>query len=85
VRIELFGIARARAGTGAVEVDAATLGAALHALQEACPGLGPDVLVDGRLADGYLVSLNGAAFVSDAATPLDPGDSLLILGSQAGG
>ena len=85
MRIELFGIARARAGTGVVVVDAATLGAAMRALQEACPSLAPEVIADGRLTDGFLASLNGHAFVRDESTALAGSDSLLILGAQMGG
>jgi len=85
VRIELFGIARARAGREAVDVEAASLGAAFRALAEACPSLVPEVLVDGRLTEGFLANLNGERFVADAALPLSRADTLLILGAQAGG
>ena len=85
MRIELFGIARARAGREAVDVEAASLGAAIRALAEACPGLVPEVVGDGGLAEGFVANLNGEAFVADAATPLTGGDTLLILGAQAGG
>lgn len=85
MRIELFGIARARAGTPAVEVEAGSVGDALRALADACPALVPEVIVDGRLAEGFVANLNGNAFVSDAAAALDAGDVLLVLGAQAGG
>jgi len=86
MRIELFGIARARAGREAVDVEAGSLGEALRALAATCPGLEPEV-VDGagRLTDSFLASLNGAAFVRDEATPLEAGDKLLILSAQSGG
>lgn len=85
MRIELFGIARARAGREAVEVDARSLGDALLALARECPGVVPEVVVDGRLTDGYIASLNGDRFVADPALALAEGDTLLILGAQAGG
>ncbi|MHC4548068.1 MAG: ubiquitin family protein [Planctomycetota bacterium] len=85
MRIELFGIARVRAGREAVEVDAADLGEAILALAATCPALEPEVVKDGRLTGGFLASLNGELFVTDAATPLAPTDSLLVLSSQAGG
>ena len=85
MRIELFGIARRRAGTDAVEVEAATLREAVHGLGRACPGLVPEVVEDGRLTGACLASLNGDRFVSDGDTALKEGDTLLILGSQAGG
>lgn len=86
MRIELFGIARARAGREAVDVDAGNLGEALRALAAACPGLEPEVVgADGLLTDSFLASLNGAAFVRDESTPLGADDRLLILGAQSGG
>ena len=86
MRIELFGIARARAGREAVDVEAGSLGEAIRVLAAACPGLEPDV-VDGtgRLTDSFLASLNGAVFVRDVATPLEADDTLLILGAHSGG
>ncbi len=84
--IELFGIARARAGRDQVTVEAADLGGALRALAVACPELVPEILADGRrLTDGYLASLNGEGFVADENTPLGAEDTLQILGAQAGG
>ena len=85
MRIELFGIARARAGKEAVDVDASTLGEALRALAECCPGLVPDVVAEGRLTAHFLASLNGDRFVSKGGLALDAHDTLLILGAQAGG
>jgi molybdopterin converting factor small subunit len=86
MRIELFGIARVRAGREAVDVEAGSLGEAIRALAAACPGLEPDVVDrEGRLTDSFLASLNGAVFVKDEATPLEADDKLLILGAQSGG
>ena len=85
MRIELFGIARARAGSEAVEVEASTLSDAFRALAQACPDLEPEVLRDGRLTEHFLASLNGESFVSDPERALTRRDTLLILGAQAGG
>ncbi|MHC4933417.1 MAG: MoaD/ThiS family protein [Planctomycetota bacterium] len=85
MRIELFGIARARAGTGSVDVEAATLGEALRELAAVCPDLVPEVICDGRLTDSFLASLNDDAFIREADTPIGPRDTLLVLGAQAGG
>ena len=85
MRIELFGIARARAGAEYVEVDASTLGEALRALAEVCPGVVPEVVNGAGLSPHFVASLNGERFVSDAALKLGPRDTLLILGAQAGG
>ena len=86
MRIELFGIARQRAGCESVEVEASDLRAALRALAERHPGLVPEVIgPNGLLTLHYLASLNGERFVADPDTPLEAGDALLILGAQAGG
>lgn len=85
MRVEFFGVARARAGAEAVEVEASTLGAALAEAAAACPGLVPDVVRDGRLSEHFVASLNGDRFVSDLALELGPRDTLLVLGAQAGG
>lgn len=85
MRIELFGIARVRAGTDAVEVKALTVEDSLRALAKACPQLVPEVINDGRLTVHFLASLNGELFVSDPDRTLRPEDTLLILGAQAGG
>ena len=86
MRIELFGIARARAGTAEVEIDADSVGAALSALAERHPALCPEVLTaSGRPTAAYLLSLNGERFVEAPETPLRPDDTLLLLGAQAGG
>jgi len=76
VRLELYGIARLRAGRPALDVDAASVGEALEALRRACPGLDPGHL---------LLSLNGERFVSDPALRLAPGDTLVVLNAEAGG
>ena len=85
MRIELFGIARARAGREALEVEARSLGDAIRALARECPGVVPEVVEGGRLTDGYLASLNGDRFVKDPKLRLATRDTLLILGAQAGG
>lgn len=84
-RVELFGVARARAGAQFAEVEGGTLGEALRALAARFPNLEPEVLSGGALTEHYVISLNGERFVRDPKTPLRPGDVLLLLGAQAGG
>ncbi len=81
----MFGIARSRAGTSLVEVEATTVEDALRALAQSCPDLVPEVVHEGRLTEHFLASLNGELFVSDAGRTLRSDDTLLILGAQAGG
>jgi len=85
IRIEFFGIPRHRAGVAEIEVEAATLGAALREVRRRLPQLDQVCAADGRLCGGYLASLNGRNFVSDPSTPLAEGDCLLILSSDTGG
>ena len=85
VAIELFGVPRLRAGVGKVTVEAATVGAALEALARACPTLASSVLVGGALHPAYTLNLNGEQFVTDMATPLADGDTVILLTADAGG
>jgi molybdopterin converting factor small subunit len=85
ITIELFGVPRLRAGREAVAVEAASLGEALSALAEACPALDPAVVSAGRLSPYYLVAKNGLHVTADPATPLAPGDVLVLLSAEAGG
>ena len=57
VRIELYGIARARAGVASIDVEADSLGGALRALREACPGLQAEVVnEEGSLTRFFVAS-----------------------------
>ena len=83
--VELYEHARRLAGTAEVEVEATTLGEALLALGRLCPALEGRVVSEGRLAPHWRASVNGRRFVDDPATPLGPGDRLVIVSALAGG
>src|SRR5688572_14100267 len=87
LRVELYGVARLRAGREAVEIPVpGTLGEALAQLAAAVPELvGAVIAVDGTLAAGSVASLDGERFVTDPATPLPAGRPLLLLPASAGG
>ncbi len=85
VRIEFYGIPRVRAGTEAVELEAATLGEALREAGRLLPEFERACLDGGRLKSGYIANVNGRRFVSAAETPLDNGDCVMILSADAGG
>jgi hypothetical protein len=85
ITIELYGVARLRAGTGRVTVAAETLAGALDGLGVACPALRGAVVDGGRAHPAYRLSLNGDRFVSDPGTPLADGDVLLLLSADVGG
>jgi molybdopterin converting factor small subunit len=85
ITIELFGIPRLRAGTNCVQLDAASLAAALRALGRTCPALDGPVIAGEVLHPAYRACLNGEQFVSDPATPLADGDVLLVMAADVGG
>lgn len=86
VRIEFYGIPRQRAGVDSTVVeDVSDLGQALRAAAARFPGLAAACVEDGRLRSGYIANINGRWFTSDPASPLKPGDSVLILSADAGG
>lgn len=85
VTIELYGVARLRAGTDRVEVDARCIGAALQALSRACPALDGHVIRDARLSPSYMIAVNGLQMTADPGTPLRDGDVLVLLSADAGG
>ena len=86
IQIELYGVPRLRAGTGRLTVAGSSVAEALDALGRLCPPLVDHVLSpDGGVHSAYRLSLNGDRFVSDPATPLSDGDTLLILAADVGG
>ena len=89
IRVEFYGIARERAGTAAVQVDPgdlpATLRGVLNELERRVPGFGRDCLDDGNLHTTLAANLDGERFVTDPATVIHDGQSLLILSADAGG
>lgn len=85
VLIELYGVARLRAGRETFEVEGKTLSDALHALGSACPSLVPSVVTQGALGSSFLVALNGAQITADPTTKLKDGDVVVLLSADAGG
>lgn len=85
VRVEFFDVARLRAGRPFLDVEAATMGAAVAAAAARLPGLVGEVVADGLLTPHFRANLRGERFVADPSTPLAPGDSVLLLSAQSGG
>jgi molybdopterin converting factor small subunit len=85
VTVELYGIARLRAGKSEVTVHARTAADMLAAVERVCPALAGLVQSNGRLAPQYLLSVDGRVFESDMQRPLKDGERLLLLGADAGG
>lgn len=85
VTIELFGIARARAGTAATTAEGDCLGDVLADLAARYPALA-ETCIDGRnFRSGFTANLGGRRFVTAPETPLCDGDSVLLLSLDAGG
>jgi molybdopterin converting factor small subunit len=87
IQVELYGVPRLRAGTARMTVEGGCVGEALEALARDCPALAGSVIEsDGSgIGAGYRLSLNGDRFVTDPATPLSDGDTLLLLAADVGG
>jgi hypothetical protein len=85
VTVEFYGVPRLRAGRAELEVQAGTLAEVLSGVEAACPGLAGLIQPPGRLAPHFLLSVDGAHFVTDLRQPLEPGVRLLLLSADAGG
>ena len=90
VSIELFGMARIRGGIGMVTVALPRivgLREVVDSLAAACPTLLGNVIREdlSGLEEGYVFNRSGLEFLGGETVSLMPGDSLLVLSSQAGG
>jgi len=70
-----------------MELDApgATLGTVVNELAAKLPEFGRECIAHGQLAASLTANLDGKRFISDPATPIGDGQSLLILSADAGG
>lgn len=85
IRIEFYGIPKQRAGVDVIDVEAATLDEAFQQISEQLPQFADACLAGSRLQPSYLANINGEHFTTDLRTPLEPGDTVLILSADAGG
>ncbi len=85
VTVEFFGIPRARAGVSQTLVNGSTLGEVFLDLTQRFPALGEECIQGRFLKAGYTANLQGEKFVTDPATMLNEGDSILFLSIDAGG
>lgn len=85
VQVELYGIARVRAGTAVTTAEGSCLGEVLRDLARRYPSLAVCCVEDDHLRPGFTANLNGARFVTAPETPLQEGDTLLLLSADAGG
>jgi hypothetical protein len=88
LRVEFYGMARQWSGVSEVGLEPAdemTLASALADIACAVPRFGERCLVAGQLHPALAANVDGQRFVTDPATPLGDGQSLLILSADAGG
>lgn len=85
VTVELFGIARHRAGRSEVVVHGKTILDILIAVREICPQLSDLFAESGSVTRQYLVSLDGERFIDDLREMMPAESRLLILGADPGG
>ncbi|MFQ5850917.1 MAG: NTP transferase domain-containing protein [Candidatus Binatia bacterium] len=88
--VELFSVARLVAKTSKVSLELpqeATLSHVFFALAERLPTLvGPVITPDRKsLTSGNACNINGRDFVRDPGVKVNPGDSIFIISSDAGG
>ena len=73
------------AGVARLEVDGATLGEVLRALDARCPGFYDRVVEGGHLRPELAVAIDGEAGSFPLHEPLSPGSELTILPAISGG
>ena len=79
VKVEFYGIPRARAGVTETISQGSSVGDVLEDLARRLPQLA-NACIDGRnLKSGYTLNLKGDRFLTDPQTPLADGDVLLYL------
>ena len=85
VAVELFGIARARAGVAQTTAEGNCLGDVLTDLATRFPELA-EACIDGcHLRPSFTANVSGQRFVTAPETPLRAGDTVLLLSMDAGG
>jgi molybdopterin converting factor small subunit len=85
ITVELFGIARARAGIAKTTAAGSSLGDVLAELANRFPAL-QQTCIDGRaLHTGFIANIGAERFVTAPETPLYDGDTVLLMSLDAGG
>ena len=85
VAIELFGIARARAGVAHTTAEGECLGDVLADLAARYPSLAESCIDGRRMRASFTANLSGRRFVTAPETLLREGDTVLLLSLDAGG
>ncbi len=77
-RVELYGMPRKRLGRSHADVPFGTLAQVLEAA-------GDGLATGNQPAAGVAVSLDGGRFLRELSVPVGPGESVVVMGAQAGG
>ena len=85
ITVEFYGIPRSRAGVERTTAAGLTLGEVLADLGSRYPALAAACLDGRRLKSGFTANLRGERFLTEPDTPLQPGDTILLLSLDAGG
>ena len=85
VAVELFGIARARAGVAQTTAVGCCLGDVLADLASRFPRLAETCISGRTLRPGFMANLSGRQFVTAQDTAISAGDTVLLLPVDAGG
>jgi sulfur-carrier protein len=85
IEVELFGIARARAGIARARVEGTCLGDVFIELAQRFPGLANTCIEGRRLRPGFTANLGGDRFTTSPDTPVRENETVLILSLDAGG
>ena len=85
ITVELFGIARSRAGIAQTTAVGNCLGDVLVDLAKRFPQLAESCIDGRRFRSGFAANLGGQRFVTSPETPVSDGDTVLILSVDAGG
>ena len=85
IAVELFGIARARAGVALTTAEGNCLGDVLANLAARYPALAESCIDGRRLRENFTANLGGRQFVTAPETPLHEGETVLLLSLDAGG
>lgn len=85
ITVELFGIARSRAGVAQTTAVGHCLGDVLADLADRFPSLAESCIDGRRFRPGFAANLGGQRFVTSPEIPLADNDTVLIMGVDAGG
>lgn len=88
IRVEFYGVVRARAGIAAAQIETGetpTLGQVLEGLRQQFPAVAQQCCQQDGLHPAFVANINGDAFVRDPSTPIAADAVVLLLSTDAGG